>query len=1044
MNDDARMPQLRERLRDACRRDEAEAARECLDGARFTAPMRERILSHARPLVEAVRAASLEGHGAEAFLHAYALSTPEGVALMSLAEALLRTPDDATRDSLIRDKLGHAEWSLRAGAPPSPYVQASAWALRFASRLQTEPPQADFLHHLAARAGEPLVRRAALAAVRLVGRRFVMGRDIGEALARATRAERAGGRHSYDMLGEAARSAADAQRYFDAYAQAIAAIGAHAALAGLSARSSALAAPSISVKLSALHPRYEPLQGERAVRELLPRVRALAGAARERNIGLTLDAEESDRLELSLDIVEALVRAPELADWDGLGLAVQAYQKRALPLLDWLAALAHGTRRRLMVRLVKGAYWDGEIKAAQERGLADYPVFTRKLATDVSYLACARRLLADPVAFYPAFATHNAHTVAAVAELGGAAGPGVDWEFQRLHGMGEALHAAAGRYWQRPCRVYAPVGGHEDLLAYLVRRLLENGANTSFVKRIADASLPADALLDDPVEALAALLDTGRARHPRLPLPRDLYRDSDSPRENSAGVDFADARAVEALRQAVCASRAVPVRAGTGEARALVAPADRGDLIGYVTDASSGDIERAFAAATAVFPAWRATPVEIRAVALERAADLLQARQAEFVALIVREGGRTLAAAVAETREAIDFCRYYAQQACRLFALPQALPGPTGERNRLHWAGRGVFVCISPWNFPLAIFVGQVTAALAAGNTVLAKPAEQTPLTAAAAVHLLHEAGIPAGALQFLPGDGRVGAALVADRRCAGVAFTGSTAVARAIARSLAAGNGPLVPLIAETGGQNALIADSSALPEQIVRDALISAFDSAGQRCSALWLLCVQSDIADRVIAMLAGAMDELVVGPPDDPATDVGPVIDADARAALDVHVAELAGHARPIHVCRLDPALAAGTFFAPQAWEIDRAERLRGEVFGPVLHVLRWRADELDALCDAIAAFGYGLTLGIHSRVGATVERIRARLPVGNTYVNRSLIGATVGAQPFGGEGLSGTGPKAGGPHYLPRFATERTVSEDITASGGNTALLADDAQ
>ncbi len=1056
MNDDARMPQLRERLRDACRRDEAEVVRECLAGARFTAQMRERILNHARPLAGAARTASLEGYGAEAFLHAYALSTPEGAALMGLAEALLRTPDDATRDCLIRDKLGHAEWLLRAGVAPSAYVQASAWALRFASRLQAEPPHADFLHQLTARAGEPLVRRAALTAIRLLGRRFVMGRDIGEALARATRAERAGGRHSYDMLGEAARSAADAQRYFDAYAHAIAAIGANAASAGFPTGSSApsvFAAPSISVKLSALHPRYEPSQGERAVRELLPRVRALAGAACEYNIGLTLDAEESDRLALSLDIVEALARAPELAGWDGLGLAVQAYQKRALPLLDWLAALAHGTRRRLMVRLVKGAYWDSEIKAAQERGLADYPVFTRKLATDVSYLACARRLFADPVAFYPAFATHNAHTVAAVAELGEAAGPGVDWEFQRLHGMGKALHTAAGRQWGRPCRVYAPVGGHEDLLAYLVRRLLENGANTSFVKRIADASLPTDALLDDPAEALAALSDAGRVRHPRLPLPRDLYRDSDTPRENSAGVDLADARAVEALRHAVCASREVPLRAGpligghagTGEARAIVAPADHDDLVGYVADASGEDIERAFATAAAAFPVWLATPVETRAAALERAADLLQARQAEFVALIVREGGRTLAAAVAETREAIDFCRYYAQQARSVFGQPQTLHGPTGERNRLYWAGRGVFVCISPWNFPLAIFVGQVAAALVAGNTVLAKPAEQTPLAAAAAVRLLHEAGIPADTLQFLPGDGRVGAALVADRRCAGVAFTGSTIVARVIARSLAAGNGPLVPLIAETGGQNALIADSSALPEQIVRDALISAFDSAGQRCSALRLLCVQADIADRVIAMLAGAMDELVVGPPDDPATDVGPVIDADARAALDAHVAELAGYARPIRVCRLDPARAtASTYFAPQAWEIDRAGRLHREVFGPVLHVLRWHADELNALCDAIAAFGYGLTLGIHSRIDATVERVRARLPVGNTYVNRSVIGATVGVQPFGGEGLSGAGPKAGGPHYLLRFATERTVSEDITASGGNTALLTDDAE
>ncbi len=1046
----------RRALRDACRRDEDEAARLCLAAARIDAPLRERILARARPLAEAARAASLAGQGAEAFLHAYALSTPEGVALMSLAEALLRTPDDATRDRLIHDRLihgrpGHASWMPPSGAPSSTFVQASSWALRLAERLHADPAHAGFMRRIAARASDPLMRRTALAAVRLLGRRFVIGRNIGEALARAAAAERAGARHSYDMLGEAARCAADAQRYFDAYAAAIAATGAHAGARNASS-AAASAAPSVSIKLSALHPRYEPQQHERVMRELLPRVLTLARAAREHDIGFTLDAEESDRLELSLDIIEALAHAPALAGWNGLGLAVQAYQKRALPLLDWLAALAHSTHRRLAVRLVKGAYWDGEIKAAQERGLPGYPVFTRKAATDVSYLACARRLLADPVAFYPAFATHNAHTAAAVAELATAAGPGAEWEFQRLHGMGEALHAAAARQWRQPCRVYAPVGGHEDLLAYLVRRLLESGASASFVNRVADASQPLEELLRDPAETLAALADVGQIRPPRLPLPRDLYRDSDHPRENSAGIDLADRRAAEALARAVDASRAgllhaaplINGHARSGPPRALTSPADHADVTGHVIHATNRDIGDALAAAAAAFPTWRATPAGLRAAALERAADLLQARQEAFVALIVREGGRTLAAAVAETREAIDFCRYYAQQARQLFAAPRALPGPTGERNSLSLGGRGVFVCISPWNFPLAIFTGQIAAALAAGNTVVAKPAEQTPLTAAAAVLLLHEAGIPAGALQFLPGDGHTGAALAADRRCAGVAFTGSTAVARAIARGLAAGEGPLTPLIAETGGQNALIADSSALPEQIVRDAIASAFDSAGQRCSALRLLCVQDDIAGRVIALLAGAMDELAIGPPGNPATDIGPLISIEARAALDAHVAALATHARLIHRCRLDPARAAtGAYFAPQAWEIDRPERLRGEVFGPVLHVLRWRADGLDALCDAIAAFGYGLTLGIHSRIGATVERIRARLPVGNTYVNRSLIGATVGAQPFGGEGLSGTGPKAGGPHYLLRFATERTLSEDLTASGGNPALLMDDA-
>jgi RHH-type proline utilization regulon transcriptional repressor/proline dehydrogenase/delta 1-pyrroline-5-carboxylate dehydrogenase len=845
------------------------------------------------------------------------------------------------------------------------------------------------------------------------------------------------------MLGEAARTSADALRYFDSYSKAIAAIGDSA-----SGRPPFIA-PSISIKLSALHPRYEVANEERVRRELLPAIKALAVRAKARNIGLTIDAEEAERLELSMGLIEALATDHELLGWNGLGLAIQAYQKRALPLLDWLADVAHRGQRRLLVRLCKGAYWDAEIKIAQERGHGDYPVFTRKVTSDVSYLACTRRLFADPQAFYPAFATHNAHTLAAVAEIAISAGGSDEWEYQRLHGMGEELYdqIVGARKWNRPCRVYAPVGSHEDLLAYLVRRLLENGANSSFVNRIADAELPIDALIADPVERLAAL---AVKRQPRIPLPRDIFG---AKRANSEGPDMNDKAALQDLHQAIQQSQTVNYLAapliggkqGTGaSSRPVCSPANQREVVGQVIEASVADVNAALAVAQAAFPAWEATPAATRAAALERAADLMQEGLPELVALIVREGGRIQVDAVSEVREAIDFCRYYAAQAREKFAAPIVLPGPTGESNSLSLHGRGVFVCISPWNFPLAIFVGQVAAALAAGNTVLAKPAEQTPLVAALAVGMLHSAGIPTNVLAFLPGDGRVGAAMVAGRECAGVAFTGSTEVARIIARSLAGKDGPLVPLIAETGGQNALIADSSALPEQIVRDVLASAFNSAGQRCSALRVLFVQADIADRVGTMLAGAMQELRIGDPADLRTDVGPVIDEAARKVLVAHASWLDSFATPLYTCALDEqATADGSFFAPRAYEIDSLSRLEREVFGPILHIVRWRGEDLDEVCDAIASTGYGLTLGIHSRIENTIRRITARLHVGNTYVNRNLIGAVVGVQPFGGEGLSGTGPKAGGPHYLYRFASERTLSVDTTAAGGNASLMALDA-
>ncbi len=1037
---------LRQRLRDYLRIDEDAVVDELIALARFSPSEELGIRARAAPLVRSVREQRLRSGGIDAFLATYDLSSREGVVLMCLAEALLRIPDAETVDRLIRDKIGSTEWEKRLGSSHSTFVNAGTWALMLTGRIVNldnhDRNLRGTLKRLVARAGEPVIRQAVTTAMRILGRQFVMGRTIDEALERSRSAEASGYRHSFDMLGESARTTADALRYFESYSQAIAAIGQAAA------GRPEFAAPSISIKLSALHPRYEVAKAERVRRELVPAVKALALTAKARNVGFTIDAEEVDRLELSLDLIEALAMDSELATWNGLGLAVQAYQKRALPLLDWLAHLAHRAHRRLMVRLCKGAYWDAEIKLAQERGLSDYPVFTRKVSSDVSYLACARRLFADPVAFYPAFATHNAHTLAAVAELAISAGGSDEWEYQRLHGMGEELYdqIVGDDKWGRPCRVYAPVGSHEDLLAYLVRRLLENGANSSFVNRIADATLPIDALIGDPVEKAASL---PRKRQTRIPLPSALFG---AERANSEGPDMNDQPTLDELssairRSALVSYTAAPLIGGrpVGKtSRPVCSPSDRREVVGQVVEARVEDVAVAMSLAAAAFPAWEATPARERAAILDGAADILQGRLPELLALIVREGGRTQADAVAEVREAIDFCRYYAAQAREKFAEPLLLPGPTGERNTLGLHGRGVFVCISPWNFPLAIFVGQIAAALAAGNCVVAKPAEQTPLVAALAVEFLHTAGVPADVLAFLPGDGHIGAALVAHRECAGVAFTGSTEVARLIARTLADKDGPIVPLVAETGGQNALIADSSALPEQVVRDVVASAFNSAGQRCSALRVLFVQSDIADKVCQMLAGAMQELRIGNPAEIATDVGPVIDDAAREVLEAHASWLDGFALPIHRCSLDEeATRYGTFFAPRAYEIDRLSRLSREIFGPILHVVRWRAEELDQVCEAITRTGYGLTLGIHSRIDETIQRITRRLRVGNTYVNRNLIGAVVGVQPFGGEGLSGTGPKAGGPHYLYRFACERTLSVDTTAAGGNAGLMALDA-
>jgi RHH-type proline utilization regulon transcriptional repressor/proline dehydrogenase/delta 1-pyrroline-5-carboxylate dehydrogenase len=1041
--------ELRRRIHDYLRCDEGKLLDELIGKARFTEFERQRIAERATPLIEKVRAERTKTGGIDAFMQTYDLSSREGIVLMCLAEALLRIPDTETQDLLIKDKIGPAEWEKRLGSSHSLFVNASTWGLMLTGRMVSldseERNLGGVLKRLVARLGEPVIRQAVVASMRILGRQFVMGRNIAEARERSRPAEKIGYRHSYDMLGEAARTTQDALRYFESYTRAI------DALALEVAGQSPIAAPSISVKLSALHPRYEISQRDRVFTELVPAIKKLAMQAKRAGIGFTIDAEEMDRLELSLDLIEQLALDPDLAGWNGFGMAVQAYAKRALPVIDWLADLARRADRRLLVRLVKGAYWDAEIKLAQERGLEDYPVFTRKASTDVSYLACAKRLLADPVAFYPAFATHNAHTLAAIAEIAVAVGGNDEWEYQRLHGMGEELYdqVVGPDKWGVACRVYAPVGSHEDLLAYLVRRLLENGANTSFVNRIADADLPIATLLADPVEATAALANK---RASRIPLPRDLLRVTSAHlndnRDNSQGMDMSDQAILNKLGEALALSRkqdflAAPVVGGRsvdlGHRAAVRNPADRREVIGYMVNAEAADAATAMRLAAAAHRGWDATPAGERAAKLERAADLMEQRMAELVALVVREGGRTQGDSVSEVREAIDFLRYYAKEARQKFSDPIALPGPTGEKNTLTLHGRGVFVCISPWNFPLAIFTGQIAAALAAGNCVAAKPAEQTPIIGAVAVAILHEAGIPKDVLHFLPGDGKIGAALVADPHCGGVAFTGSTEVAKLIATSLATQPGPLVPLIAETGGQNALIADSSALPEQLVRDVIASAFNSAGQRCSALRVLFVQADIADKVIAMLAGAMQELRLGDPSSLRTDVGPVIDEDARGLLEAHARKLESFATRIHVLDADVPVH-GTYFAPRAYEIDSLARLEREVFGPILHVIRWNANELDQVCAAINATGYGLTLGIHSRIDETVKTITERLHVGNTYVNRNMIGAVVGVQPFGGEGLSGTGPKAGGPHYLYRFACERTISVDTTAAGGNASLMA----
>jgi len=1010
--------------------DDALAANLLADASRDGAE-ESRIDARGKRLVEAIRAKAGGLGGVEEFLHAYSLSTKEGLALMVLAEALLRVPDSATADRLIEDKLAAGRWGDGDVKSTALLVSASAWTLGIAARVihPGETPE-TILDSIVRRLGMPTVRAATRQAMRLLGSHFVLGQTIDEALHRAR--GHAEFRYSFDMLGEGARTAADADKYFDAYAGAIAAIGAQAGNAALPQR------PGISVKLSALHPRYEAVSCERVLKELVPRLIELARMARDGDLQFTVDAEEADRLELSLEIIAAVLGDASLDGWDGFGLAVQAYQKRALDVIGWIEEVATASRRRLTVRLVKGAYWDTEIKRAQERGLADYPVFTRKAMTDLCYMACVKRLLAARDRLFPQFATHNALTVASVIEDA----RGVEgFEFQRLYGMGEALYdALLAELPETACRVYAPVGGHRDLLAYLVRRLLENGANSSFVSVAADPSVAIADILRRPQSWIAG---PQVARNSKIPLPRDIYLPE---RCGAAGVEFGDRASLDALldevRAGVRASDiAAPLVDGValpGRERPLISPID-GQTVGLVREADDAIVISAMAAAAAGFRAWAATPLDERAATLERAADRLEVNRGRLIALLQSEGGKTLDDALAELREAVDYCRYYTVQA-RIALAAQLMPGPTGESNELRYRGRGVFVCISPWNFPLAIFLGQVTAALVAGNAVVAKPAEQTPLIAALAVALLHDAGVPPSALHLVPGDSAVGASLVADPRVAGVAFTGSTETGRAINRALAEKNGAIVPLIAETGGINVMIVDATALPEQVTDDVVTSAFRSAGQRCSALRLLCLQDDVAERMLDMLIGAARELKVGDPRAISTHVGPVIDAEAKQKLDRWIAEKEGAGALRFRADLDTALDAGTYVGPAVIELDRARDLKEEVFGPVLHVVRWRAEEVDVLLDDIAGNGTALTLGIHSRIDLTADRIAARLANGNVYVNRSMIGAVVGTQPFGGTHLSGTGPKAGGPNYLRRFASEQTITVNTAAAGGNASLLA----
>jgi RHH-type proline utilization regulon transcriptional repressor/proline dehydrogenase/delta 1-pyrroline-5-carboxylate dehydrogenase len=1034
------LPQgLRATINHAYRMDELTLIKTLCDKADLGSEQLASIKAHATELVELVRSERKKNTGIDSFLTQYALSSGEGIALMCLAEALLRVPDNATIDTLIRDKLAPGNWKSHLGQSDSFFVNATTWALMLTGKVlnfeKAESTLKTSLMNVFNRSSEAVVRKAVDKAMRIMSKQFVMGRTIKEALNRAKKKEAQGYRYSYDMLGEAALTTADAQRYFEAYKEAIETIGKEG-----NKETNVFQRPGISIKLSALHPRYYESQYERVMNELPSKLLALALLAKEYDMGLTIDAEESERLDLSLDVIEKVFCTSSLDGWNGFGLAVQSYQKRAFYVLDWVAALARSKKRRIMVRLIKGAYWDSEIKKSQMQGFNEYPVFTRKAFTDVSFQACAKKILTMTDAIYPQFATHNAYSVAMILNL---TGDYKDFEFQCLHGMGNELYhqIVSSQNYGIPCRIYAPVGSHEDLLPYLVRRLLENGANSSFVNRIVDDKAPISTLVEDPVTKARSLLGN---INKNIPLPQDLFR----PRKNSKGFDFTNREERILLQEQLAKIKigqwtAAPLINGDIDTctkiHKVYSPQQRNQLIGSVQNASLNDVEKALKAATNAFPDWSSISVADRGACLNRYSDLLEKHTEELLALACFEAGKTLNDGISEIREAVDFCRYYANLAEKIMT-PVSLTGYTGESNEFSLHPRGTVLCISPWNFPLAIFTGQIVAALVTGNCVIAKPAEQTPLIAAFAVNLMHQAGIPLGVLQLLPGEGEtIGAALVEDPRIKAVLFTGSTDTANLINRSLAARKGEIIPFIAETGGQNAMIVDSSALLEQVVLDAVNSAFGSAGQRCSALRVLWVQEEVYPRTISLLKGAMQELVVGEPQWLVTDVGPVIDKAALSLLQAHVENMKTTQEILYQCALDESLESGYFMPPTAIVLDQMNSLKKEVFGPILHVIQYKRKDLDKVIEQINATGFGLTLGIHSRINKTVHYIKERVHVGNCYVNRTMTGAVVGLQPFGGEGLSGTGPKAGGPNYLTRLCHERTYTIDTTAAGGNASLM-----
>lgn len=1022
--------------------DETRYLNELIPLAQSDASEHRDVTETATSLIRKVREQDDSVHMVDALLQEYSLDTEEGILLMCLAEALMRIPDKYTADALIQDKLSDADWKKHVGRSESTLVNASTWGLLLTGRVVKMDKRLDgspssIWKRLIKRSGEPVIRSAMYQAMAIMGKQFVLGRDIDEALRNAREYRDLGYTYSFDMLGEAAMTRGDTDRYLKDYMDAIESVGTD------TYPDSRAPAPSISIKLSALHPRYEASQEERVLEELYATVIDLLTFAREKKVSITIDAEEMDRLEISLKLFEKAFTSPVAKGWGGFGLVIQAYSKRALPVLCWLTKLAKQQGDEIPIRLVKGAYWDTEIKICQQLGLEGYPVFTRKEATDTSYLACLRYLLSDYTegALYPQLASHNAHTVSSVLTM--ARNKGRRIEFQRLHGMGDALYNSILEDNNLPVRIYAPVGAHKDLLPYLVRRLLENGANSSFVHRLVDAATPIEALVQNPVQELQGY---DSLPNDRIPLPVDIFGNE---RRNSKGMNIHVAAHLDPLlnhlgQWAKTRWEAAPVIGGEkrrdGARSDIHAPYDRSQHVGQVYWATEAQAEEALAVATEGFVSWRERPVEDRAACLERYAELMEANMQELMAICCREAGKTMQDGIDEVREAVDFCRYYALQGRSRFGKALALPGPTGESNELYMEGRGVFLCISPWNFPLAIFTGQVMAALVAGNAVIAKPAEQTSLVAQRAFELMLEAGFPPDVIQFLPGDGAtIGGKLTPDPRIAGVAFTGSTQVAHILNRTLAQREGAIVPLIAETGGQNAMIVDSSALPEQVVRDVIQSAFASAGQRCSALRVLYIQKEVAERTESLLAGAMQELTVGNPERHSTDVGPVIDQEARDGLKAHLTELGKHARLVSQAPIPEACRDGYFVPPSAYAISSINELKDEHFGPVLHIVRYTAEKLDDVIDEINAAGYGLTLGIHSRSESTAAYIERRVKVGNTYVNRNQIGAVVGVQPFGGRGLSGTGPKAGGPHYLLRFATERTRTINTTAVGGNASLL-----